>query len=261
MFYTHARTHALTQSRHGSHTPFYSQAFVRCRPVNAREKLHEGDAHHAVAMTSSTVTVTHPERDKAATFDCFEQCFWSVDGGATAGQQAVYDAAAAPQIARAFDGESQVFIAYGQTGTGKTHTMMGPPADPGLIPRVLTGVFQQIDTRHPGFSVGISYLEIYNERIRDLLNADPNEALRVRSGGHIEGLVQEHAPTLDAGMALIARADSARAVAMTMMNMASNRCTGPCIAPTYFHTHTEQYSTVFSCFLPDMHSVCLRLND
>ena len=60
---------------------------------------------------------------------------------------------------------SSVF-AYGQTGSGKTHTMLGTAADPGFIPRVCGGLFDQLD----GWSVEVSFFEIYNEIVIDLLN-------------------------------------------------------------------------------------------
>merc|ERR1719193_2130479 len=91
-------------------------------------------------------------------------------------------------------------FAYGQTGSGKTHTMQGVSGDmqhQGLIPRMIDDVFEHIyemDTTNSIFGVQISYVEIYMERIRDLLQPT-NENLRIRekvNDIYIEGVQEPH---------------------------------------------------------------------
>ena len=79
-------------------------------------------------------------------------------------------------------------FAYGQTGSGKSYTMMGEASDPGLIPRICKGLFNKMNTDSSkdgsaSYRVEVSYLEIYNERVRDLLKSSSGKAahtLRVR---------------------------------------------------------------------------------
>ena len=91
-------------------------------------------------------------------------------------------------------------FAYGQTGSGKTFTMMGIPSDTGLIPRLCRNMFDRIDANTEGdvsFRVEVSYLEIYNEKVKDLLCAGAKASqtnLKVREhkvlGPYVEGLTK-----------------------------------------------------------------------
>lgn len=90
-------------------------------------------------------------------------------------------------------------FAYGQTGSGKTYTMMGSASDPGLIPRTCEALFERIrcGQESPGtaYKTTVSYLEIYNERVMDLLDdANRGHTLKVRehqsSGPYVEDLSQ-----------------------------------------------------------------------
>lgn len=97
--------------------------------------------------------------------------------------------------AHAFNGYNVCIFAYGQTGSGKSYTMMGTRSDPGLIPKLCNELFTRItsNAQSVNFSVEVSYMEIYCERVRDLLNpSSANKALRVREhpimGPYVEGL-------------------------------------------------------------------------
>lgn len=98
--------------------------------------------------------------------------------GPEADQAMVYQEVVSPMLDEVLRGYNCTLFAYGQTGTGKTHTMQGdltttpmgnPSAQAGMIPRVLSKLFQQLDTISPDWSVKISYVELYNEELRDLL--------------------------------------------------------------------------------------------
>ena len=79
----------------------------------------------------------------------------------------VYLYAAQPIVKSIIEGYNGTVFAYGQTGSGKTHTMIGPPGDPGLIPRLCQGLFSEPGLS--GWTVHLSYFEIYNEQVVDLL--------------------------------------------------------------------------------------------
>ena len=100
-------------------------------------------------------------------------------------QREVYDKAARPIIDSVLDGFNGTIFAYGQTASGKTHTMLGPEIDDvenqGIIPRMVRTVFNRIETASENmeFSVKVSMCEIYNERIKDLLEPR-HEDLKIR---------------------------------------------------------------------------------
>ena len=90
-------------------------------------------------------------------------------------QKEVYDYAAKPIIDSVMDGFNGTIFAYGQTSSGKTHTMQGNIDDVemrGIVPRMVRTVFNRIEnsSENMEFAVKVSFCEIYNERIKDLLN-------------------------------------------------------------------------------------------
>ena len=110
-------------------------------------------------------------------------------------QEKVYRDLGDEMTAHAFNGYNVCIFAYGQTGSGKSYTMMGTRSDPGLIPKLCNELFTRItsNAQSVNFSVEVSYMEIYCERVRDLLNpSSANKALRVREhpimGPYVEGL-------------------------------------------------------------------------
>lgn len=76
-------------------------------------------------------------------------------------------------VENAFNGYNACIFAYGQTGSGKSYTMTGTAAEPGLIPRLCDRIFARIDEQtdeQTTFKVEVSYMEIYNEKVHDLLD-------------------------------------------------------------------------------------------
>merc|ERR1711971_535848 len=138
-------------------------------------------------------------------------------------------------LANVLEGYNMCLFAYGQTGSGKTYSVVGP-AKPqeqrGLLPRIMEGLFAEIERRGTGgssFTCSATYMEIYNERIRDLLkpSCGPCIELKVRESRHVGVYVQgltdvpirtlgDVHQTLDAGL-------RAKAVAATDMNDVSSR--------------------------------------
>ncbi|RKO88198.1 P-loop containing nucleoside triphosphate hydrolase protein [Blyttiomyces helicus] len=112
-------------------------------------------------------------------------------------QTDVYKDIGSSLLDHAFQGYNTCIFAYGQTGAGKSYTMMGSKDEKGIIPRACEELFDRIGTlsvaSNTAFTVEVSYLEIYNERVRDLLNPSTKATnLRVREhpslGPYVEDL-------------------------------------------------------------------------
>jgi len=138
----------------------------RFRPQNDQEKVNNGKVCVEVAEGGTTVVLQNSDH----TF-VFDRVF-SMDST----QKEVYDYAAKPIIQSVLRGFNGTVFAYGQTASGKTHTMEGPDFDDkvnqGVLPRMVWSIFDGIyhSDDHIEFLVKVSIVEIYNERIRDLLD-------------------------------------------------------------------------------------------
>ncbi|XP_048214324.1 kinesin-like protein KIFC2 isoform X1 [Perognathus longimembris pacificus] len=133
-----------------------------------------------------------------------------------------------PAVLSCLRGYSVCIFTYGQTGSGKTYSMEGPPEDPGIAPRALQSLFQEMETggQH---RVTLSMVEIYNEAVRDLLAPGPPERLVLRqgAGGHggiqVAGLTHWDVPDLKTLHQMLSLGRSNRATAATAMNQHSSR--------------------------------------
>ncbi|XDV50562.1 hypothetical protein PO909_019605 [Leuciscus waleckii] len=133
----------------------------------------------------------------------------------------------------AFEGYNACVFAYGQTGSGKSYTMMGNAGDYGLIPRICEGLFHHISgvlqRDKASFHMEVSYFEIYNERVRDLLPSTETQGceLRVREhpkdGAYVEALSRHHVQSYTEVGHLIHEGNRRRATASTGMNHVSSR--------------------------------------
>lgn len=149
----------------------------------------------------------------------------------------VYDSAAKRLVRRVMEGYHGTVFAYGMTGTGKTFSMQGTATSPGVIPLAITDIFSYIrETPHREFLLRVSYLEIYNEKIHDLLsppavgiNGKPieQEEIKLREdskrGVYATPLKEEIVQSPTQLLRVIARGDNARRVASTQYNMRSSR--------------------------------------
>ncbi|XP_027048269.1 kinesin-like protein unc-104 [Pocillopora damicornis] len=183
---------------------------VRVRPFNKREKAR--NATLIVEMKGQTTYLTNPEEPgeepKKFTFD---YSYWSHDGfeekpngylGATnpkyADQMKVYNDLGKGVLTNAWEGFNTSLFAYGQTGSGKSWSIVGYGTNKGIVPIFCEEIFKGIDEKKQGgdeaqFEVFFSMLEIYNEKVRDLLNPSTNKGgLRVRQhpskGFYADGL-------------------------------------------------------------------------
>ncbi|OTA05739.1 kinesin-like protein [Trichoderma parareesei] len=147
----------------------------------------------------------------------------------------VYDHMAKRLVRRVMEGYHGTVFAYGQTGTGKTFSMQGTASSPGVIPLAITDIFSYIrETPSREFLLRVSYLEIYNEKIHDLLSmasangaAAPQEEIKLREdakrGVYATPLKEEIVQSPTQLLRVIARGDQARRTASTQFNSRSSR--------------------------------------
>ncbi|RKF53930.1 Kinesin-like protein KIN-7D, mitochondrial [Erysiphe neolycopersici] len=148
----------------------------------------------------------------------------------------VYDSCAKRLVRRVMEGYHGTVFAYGMTGTGKTFSMQGTVSSPGVIPLAITDIFSYIrETPSREFLLRVSYLEIYNEKIHDLLtptngngpgNSQPEEIkLREDSnrGVYASSLKEEIVQSPTQLLRVIARGDQARRTSSTQFNARSSR--------------------------------------
>lgn len=166
----------------------------------------------------------------------FDFSYWSLDGKDEhfATQEQVFNDLGTDVVDCAFQGYNACVFAYGQTGSGKTYTMMGNSNDmeqQGLVPRICRSLFSRMKVGQEegtGYKTEVSYLEIYNERVRDLLGPQNiGHALRVREhrihGPYVENLSQHPVIDFNEIHNCMIRGNQERTTASTNMNDTSSR--------------------------------------
>lgn len=148
-------------------------------------------------------------------------------------QEDLYNYSISETVKDIFEGYNGAILAYGQTGSGKTYTMMGSSIDDdsqkGLIPRIVDTIFDYIASSSSDieYTVGVSYMEIYMEKIRDLLDTSNKNKLIVQedkdNGVHVKGLQCFYVSSSEELYELMKQGSNARAVASTNMNQESSR--------------------------------------
>ncbi|KAG8483758.1 hypothetical protein CXB51_023455 [Gossypium anomalum] len=146
--------------------------------------------------------------------------------GPTTTTRQVYDVAAQHVVSGAMEGINGTIFAYGMTSSGKTHTMHGDQRSPGIIPLAVKDAFSIIqETPSREFLLRVSYLEIYNEVVNDLLNP-AGQNLRIREdaqGTFVEGIKEEVVLSPAHALSLIAAGEEHRHVGSTNFNLLSSR--------------------------------------
>ncbi|XP_054031643.1 kinesin-like protein KIF1B isoform X16 [Dryobates pubescens] len=207
---------------------------VRVRPFNSRETSKESKC--IIQMQGNSTSIINPKNPKEAPKSfSFDYSYWShtsPEDPCFASQSRVYNDIGKEMLQHAFEGYNVCIFAYGQTGAGKSYTMMGKQEESqaGIIPQLCEELFEKINdnsNEEMSYSVEVSYMEIYCERVRDLLNPKNKGNLRVREhpllGPYVEDLSKlavtsytDIADLMDAG-------NKARTVAATNMNETSSR--------------------------------------
>ncbi|XP_037389426.1 kinesin-like protein KIF1C [Pygocentrus nattereri] len=207
---------------------------VRVRPFNNRE-TNRG-AKCVIQMQDKSTCIINPKQPKDAPKSfTFDYSYWSHstdEGPAFASQRQVYLDIGEEMLLHAFEGYNVCIFAYGQTGGGKSYTMMGKqePDQQGIIPQLCEDLFKRTaENTDPdlSFSVEVSYMEIYCERVRDLLNPKSRGPLRVREhpimGPYVEDLSKMAVTNYSDIADLMDCGNKARTVAATNMNETSSR--------------------------------------
>ncbi|KAM6441838.1 kinesin-like protein KIF1A isoform 7-T7 [Liasis olivaceus] len=207
---------------------------VRVRPFNSREMSK--DSKCIIQMTGNTTTIVNPKQPKETPKSfSFDYSYWShttPEDINYASQKQVYLDIGEEMLQHAFEGYNVCIFAYGQTGAGKSYTMMGKQEkdQQGIIPQLCEDLFSRInDTTNDNmsYSVEVSYMEIYCERVRDLLNPKNKGNLRVREhpllGPYVEDLSKLAVTSYNDIQDLMDSGNKARTVAATNMNETSSR--------------------------------------
>ncbi|KAM6432986.1 kinesin-like protein KIF16B isoform 2-T2 [Rhynochetos jubatus] len=215
---------------------------VRVRPMNRREK--DLNAKFIISMEKNKTTITNlkvPEggtgdmgRERTKTFT-YDFSYFSADSKSPSFvcQEMVFKNLGTDVLKSAFEGYNACVFAYGQTGSGKSYTMMGNAGDAGLIPRICEGLFSKISEKtkrnEASFRTEVSYLEIYNERVRDLLRRKSSKTnnLRIREhpkeGPYVEDLSKHLVQNYTDVEELMDAGNLNRTTAATGMNDVSSR--------------------------------------
>uniref|UniRef100_A0A2M4AJK7 Kinesin-like protein n=1 Tax=Anopheles triannulatus TaxID=58253 RepID=A0A2M4AJK7_9DIPT len=203
------------------------QVVVRCRPLNNKELTGNFQKVVDVYPSRGVIEILNcneasRENKKMFTYDAVYDC--------SSTQQTIYDEVVRPLVASVMEGFNGCVFAYGQTGTGKTHTMEGIKNDPeqkGIIPRAFEQVWAHINrAQNMNFLVAVSYLEIYMEELRDLLkpNSTTSLELRERDGGIVvPNLHSVLCKSVDDMLNVMHQGNKNRTVGFTNMNEHSSR--------------------------------------
>ncbi len=226
------------------------------RPLNAKERAEKVPEVIAVDESARTMSVTPrgggssgeragAERASATREFSFDDVF-----GPSSTQERVYDAAVRPMVRDVLEGMNCTVFAYGQTGTGKTHTMSGArdaecdvlSQDAGVIPRAMSQLFEHLESKELEHSVKVTYLELYNEEITDLLGPPAEEASSAASsassaagkvkhalmedgkgGVAVKGLEEVYVGSTEEVFAVLNRGNARRRTEETLLNKHSSR--------------------------------------
>ncbi|KAK8553977.1 hypothetical protein V6N13_072899 [Hibiscus sabdariffa] len=221
------------------------QVLLRCRPFSEEEL--RGNAPQVVKCNEYQREVAVSQNIAGKHFDrvfTFDKVF-----GPSAQQKDLYDQAVIPIVNEVLEGFNCTIFAYGQTGTGKTYTMEGEckraktsptrelPSGAGVIPRAVKQIFDTLEGQNAEYSVKVTFLELYNEEITDLLA--PEEITKVvleekqkkqlplmedgKGGVLVRGLEEEIVTSASEIFTLLERGSAKRRTAETLLNKQSSR--------------------------------------
>jgi hypothetical protein len=205
------------------------QVAVRCRPMNHEEKKHSQVAAISSDIDTNSVKVSYNTIGKKVNKSVeFDKVF-----GVYSRQQEVYETVVRPIVDEMLQGYNCTIFAYGPTGTGKTYTMEGDintEDTRGMIPRTARSLLEALaDPQRFDYNLKISYLEIYNEELRDLLNPIIDKNNKVRLQEHVnhnvivKNLEEFSITTVERCMDLLKRGSLHRQTSATLSNTNSSR--------------------------------------
>ncbi|XP_065165361.1 kinesin-like protein KIF3A [Atheta coriaria] len=204
------------------------RVIIRIRPMSKKDHAEGNLDIIELDDEESVLTLTKPTggHEKTKTFK-FDHVF-----GTDCTQMEIYRHIAYPIVEKTLQGYNGTIFAYGQTGTGKTFTMAGDNKVPelkGIIPNAFSHIFSHIAraSEEKAFAVTVTYLEIYNEDVRDLLSNTPNTKLEVRErkdvGVYVKDLMGFTVDSIESITELMTRGNNNRMTRSTLMNDVSSR--------------------------------------
>ncbi|XP_035792207.1 kinesin-like protein Klp61F [Anopheles albimanus] len=211
------------------------QVYVRVRPTNSREKLiRSQEIVDVISPREVHLKSTYNDSRTSKKFT-FDRAFCPGSR-----QNEVYHSVVAPYIEEVLAGFNCTVFAYGQTGTGKTFTMVGEEEPElsaaweddtmtGIIPRAVNHLFDELRLTELEFSMRISYLELYNEELCDLLSTDDTVKIRIfddvqkKGSVIVQGLEEIPVHSKDDVYKLLTKGQERRKTASTLMNAQSSR--------------------------------------
>ncbi|KAG0021190.1 kinesin motor protein cin8 [Podila clonocystis] len=209
------------------------QVVLRCRTRNEREQKENSPVVVTAQNREIQVPSTLGDRAPCKTYT-FDRVFMYMD------QESIYHDVVTPILDEVLMGYNCTVFAYGQTGTGKTYTMEGDLRDhygecspeAGIIPRTLYHLFASLERKETEYSVRISFLELYNEEVKDLLaNDDDRKVVKIfdvskKAGPLVQGLEEVAVYSAIQGIEALRRGSAKRTVAATKSNDKSSRSHG-----------------------------------
>ncbi|CAA2994236.1 kinesin KIN-5D [Olea europaea subsp. europaea] len=234
------RSEGSMSGKHDKDKGVNVQVIVRCRPLSEDEmRMHTpvviscNDNRREVCAVQ---TIANKQIDRTFLFD---KVF-----GPSSQQKDLYDQAVWPIVFEVLEGYNCTIFAYGQTGTGKTYTMEGGsrkkngefPSDAGVIPRAVRQIFDILEAQNAEYSMKVTFLELYNEEITDLLA--PEECAKFiddkskkpialmedgKGGVFVRGLEEEIVTTANEIYKILEKGSAKRRTAETLLNKQSSR--------------------------------------
>ncbi|XP_078445382.1 ATP binding microtubule motor family protein [Wolffia australiana] len=216
------------------------QVMVRCRPLSDEEQRANVQSVICCNEQRKEVTVVQSlggrQQDKSFSFD---KVF-----GPKAQQRSIFEHAISPMVNDALEGFNCTVFAYGQTGTGKTYTMEGDirskvgelSVEAGIIPRAVRQIFDTLDAQKADYSLKVTFLELYNEEIFDLLTPEdcprstddkPRRPISLmedgKGGAVIRGLEEVVVYSVTEIYSLLEQGSARRRTGETLLNKQSSR--------------------------------------
>ncbi|XP_062203178.1 kinesin-like protein KIN-5A [Phragmites australis] len=217
------------------------QVLLRCRPLSEEERrlntpvvITCNDQRREVSVAQN---IANKQIDRTFVFDKVL--------GPKSRQQDVFNHAVVPLVNEVLDGYNCTIFAYGQTGTGKTYTMEGGgggkaqngelPSDAGVIPRAVKRIFDILEAQSAEYSMKVSFLELYNEELTDLLAPEESKSSDDKSkkpmalmedgkgGVFVRGLEEEVVSSAGEIYKILERGSAKRKTAETLLNKQSSR--------------------------------------
>ncbi|EEF29570.1 kinesin-like protein KIN-5D [Ricinus communis] len=229
-----------SNSKHDKEKGVNVQVIVRCRPLSDDElRVHTPvviSCNEGRREVSAIQNIANKQIDRTFLFD---KVF-----GPTSQQKDLYDLAVSPIVYEVLEGYNCTIFAYGQTGTGKTYTMEGGgrrkngefPSDAGVIPRAVKQIFDILEAQNAEYSMKVTFLELYNEEITDLLALEetpkfvddkskkPIALMEDGKGGvFVRGLEEEIVCTANEIYKILEKGSAKRRTAETLLNKQSSR--------------------------------------